>query len=54
MFVLKIERITLTPVLTSESISRSLRASVSPCFILILFLSKHFMAYLLGADAGQQ
>lgn len=27
---------------------RSLRASVSPCFILMRFLSKHFMAYLGG------
>lgn len=25
---------------------RSLRARVSPCFILMRFLSKHFMAYL--------
>lgn len=36
----------LTPVLTSDSIILSLSARVSPCFILILFLSKHFMAYL--------
>lgn len=36
----------LTPVLTRDSMMRSLRASVSPCFILMRFLSKHFMAYL--------
>jgi hypothetical protein len=35
-----------TPVLTSESMIRSFNANVSPCFILILFLSRHFMAYL--------
>lgn len=32
--------------LTNDSIILSLSARVSPCFILILFLSKHFMAYL--------
>jgi hypothetical protein len=37
----------LTPVLTNESIIRSFRASVSPPFILIRFLSKHFIAYLI-------
>lgn len=36
----------LTPVLTNDSMILSLSARVSPCFILILFLSKHFMAYL--------
>lgn len=36
----------LTPVLTRDNMMRSLRASVSPCFILMRFLSKHFMAYL--------
>lgn len=36
----------LTPVLTSESMMRSFRARVSPCFILMRFLSRHFMAYL--------
>ena len=36
----------LTSVLTSDNIMRSLRASVSPPFILILFLSRHFIAYL--------
>ena len=36
----------LTPVLTSESMMRSLSASVSPPFILIRFLSRHFIAYL--------
>lgn len=35
-----------TPVLTSDNIIRSLMANVSPCFIFILFLSKHFIAYL--------
>lgn len=38
----------LTPVLTRDSMMRSLRARVSPCFILMRFLSKHFMAYLGG------
>lgn len=38
----------LTPVLTRESMMRSFRASVSPCFILMRFLSRHFMAYLQG------
>lgn len=36
----------LTPVLTRDSIILSFKANVSPCFILILFLSKHFIAYL--------
>jgi len=36
----------LTPVLTRDSMMRSLRARVSPCFILMRFLSRHFMAYL--------
>lgn len=36
----------LTPVLTRDNMMRSLRARVSPCFILMRFLSKHFMAYL--------
>ena len=40
----KIER--LTPVLTRESMMRSFNANVSPCFILIRFLSRHFIAYL--------
>lgn len=40
----------LTPVLTRDNMMRSLRASVSPCFILMRFLSKHFMAYL-GAES---
>lgn len=35
-----------TPVLTSDNMIRSLMANVSPCFIFILFLSKHFIAYL--------
>lgn len=38
--------IRLTPVLTRESMIRSFRARVSPCFILMRFLSRHFMAYL--------
>lgn len=38
--------VSLTPVLTNDSMILSLSASVSPCFILIRFLSKHFMAYL--------
>lgn len=36
----------LTPVLTRESMMRSFSARVSPCFILMRFLSRHFMAYL--------
>lgn len=36
----------LTPVLTRDNIILSFKANVSPCFILILFLSKHFIAYL--------
>lgn len=36
----------LTPVLTRDSMILSFKASVSPCFIFTLFLSKHFMAYL--------
>lgn len=35
-----------SPVLTRDSMMRSLRARVSPCFILMRFLSRHFMAYL--------
>lgn len=35
-----------TPVLTKDSMIRSFIANVSPCFIFILFLSKHFIAYL--------
>lgn len=38
----------LTPVLTRDSMMRSFRARVSPCFILMRFLSRHFMAYLVG------
>ena len=38
----------LTPVLTRESMIRSFKANVSPCFILMRFLSKHFIAYLDG------
>lgn len=38
----------LTPVLTRDNMMRSLRARVSPCFILMRFLSRHFMAYLVG------
>lgn len=41
----------LTPVLTRLNIIRSFRARVSPCFILIRFLSKHFMAYILPVSA---
>lgn len=41
----------LTPVLTRDSMMRSFRASVSPCFILMRFLSRHFMAYLPGSAA---
>lgn len=44
----------LTPVLTNESIIRSLRANVSPCFILMRFLSRHFMAYILPVSAFRQ
>ena len=33
-------------VLTMDSIILSFKANVSPCFSLILFLSRHFMAYL--------
>lgn len=33
-------------ILTMESIILSFNAKVSPCFSLILFLSRHFMAYL--------
>lgn len=44
----------LTPVLTSESIVLSFSASVSPCFILIRFLSKHFIAYILPVSAFRQ
>jgi len=36
----------LTPWLTSDNIIRSLSASVSPPFIFIRFLSRHFIAYL--------
>ena len=36
----------LTPVLTSESMMRSLSAKVSPCLSLMRFLSRHFIAYL--------
>jgi len=36
----------LTPWLTSDNIIRSLSANVSPPFILIRFLSRHFIAYL--------
>lgn len=32
--------------LTMDSIILSFKAKVSPCFSLILFLSRHFMAYL--------
>ncbi|MPC26414.1 hypothetical protein E2C01_019553 [Portunus trituberculatus] len=42
---------TLTPVLTSDNMIRSFNANVSPCFILILFLSRHFMAYILPVSA---
>lgn len=35
-----------TPVLTSDNMIRSFNANVSPCFILMRFLSKHFIAYL--------
>ena len=35
-----------SPVDTRDSISLSFRARVSPCFILIRFLSRHFIAYL--------
>jgi len=45
---------TLTPVLTSDSIILSLRANVSPCFILMRFLSRHFMAYILPVSAFRQ
>ena len=38
--------IVLTPVLTRDSMILSFKAKVSPPFILILFLSKHFIAYL--------
>ena len=38
---------TLTPVLTRDNMMRSFSASVSPPFILIRFLSRHFIAYLL-------
>lgn len=44
----------LTPVLTSDSMILSLSASVSPCFILILFLSRHFMAYLKQNAGGHK
>lgn len=44
----------LTPVLTSDNIILSLRARVSPCFILIRFLSRHFMAYILPVSAFRQ
>lgn len=44
----------LTPVLTIESIVLSLRANVSPCFILMRFLSRHFMAYILPVSAFRQ
>lgn len=43
-----------TPVLTNDSIVRSFNASVSPCFILIRFLSKHFMAYIFPVSALRQ
>jgi len=36
----------LTPVLTRDNITRSFSARDSPPFIFILFLSRHFMAYL--------
>ncbi len=42
--------VSLTPVLTNDSMILSLSASVSPCFILIRFLSKHFIAYLRHAQ----
>lgn len=42
---------TLTPVLTRDNMMRSFRANVSPCFILIRFLSRHFMAYILPVSA---
>lgn len=42
----KSDIVILTPVLTRDNIILSFKANVSPCFILILFLSKHFIAYL--------
>ena len=36
----------LSVLLTMDSIILSFKAKVSPCFSLILFLSRHFMAYL--------
>ena len=41
----------LTPVLTSDSMMRSFRANVSPCFILMRFLSRHFIAYIFPVSA---
>lgn len=46
-----VKKFCLTPVETIESIILSLRASVSPCFILMRFLSRHFMAYILPVSA---
>lgn len=44
----------LTPVLTRDNIILSLRARVSPCFIFIRFLSRHFIAYILPVSAFRQ
>lgn len=44
----------LTPVLTRDNMMRSLSARVSPCFILIRFLSRHFMAYIFPVSAFRQ